>query len=380
MSKDNKEAKKAAKAAKKEEKKANKVPGEGLDQASKQSLIKSIVAVVCVGAVCLTTTTNIGKISEAKVAAAEKMYGGSSSASSEASDDTSSDFSDTSFDDTSADVSTDDTSADASTDDTSADASAADTGSDADAGASSSDSGSTASTPAANDSKPAANTGSAQKSKAEIIKLYNDATAKAASKVAKFEKERNTVEKKYEAGVALKAFKSLVYTFMGVGDSNKFTKSGSEMDKDNYYKYLQASKLTDADVVSATYTPSGANYTIVLKLKDGSSSVKGGKTIASNNTALDRSGLACGQDDKDYWDHKTAQNLMAAIDDVPGCASADISEKYSNATITAVVNASTGNLVSITGKFDFHCDINNVMGSSGVAEASSTVVMKDFKW
>lgn len=371
MSKDNKEAKKAAKAAKKEEKKAN---GGGLDQASKQSLIKSIVAVACVGAICLTTTANIGKVSEAKIAAAEKMYGGSSSASTDAGDDTSADAGDTSYVDTSADTGAADTSADASTD-TSTDA--ADTG--ADAGAASTDSGSTASTPANNNTSGNTAT-SGQKSKAEIIKLYNDATAKAASKVAKFEKERNTVEKKYEAGVALKAFKSLVYTFMGVGDSNKFTKSGSEMDKDNYYKYLQASKLTDADVVSATYTPSGANYTIVLKLKDGASSVKGGKTVSSNNTALDRSGLACGQDDKDYWDHKTAQNLMAAIDDVPGCASADIAEKYSNATITAVVNASTGNLVSITGKFDFHCDINNVMGSSGVAEASSTVIMKDFKW
>lgn len=370
MAKANKEAKKAAKAAKKEEKKAN---GGGLDQASKQSLIKSIVAVVCVGAICLTTTSNIGKISQAKIEAAEKMYGGSSST--DTADDTSADFSDTSsdvsYDDgTAADVPADDGTAA----DTSADTSA-DTGAATDAGTS---------TPAASDSssssKPAANAGSAQKSKAEIIKLYNDATAKAVSKVAKFEKERNTVEKKYEAGVALKAFKGLVYTFMGVGDDNKFTKAGAEMDKDNYHKYLQASKLTDADVVSATYTASGANYTIVLKLKDGASSVKGGQTVSSNNTALDRSGLACGQDDKDYWDHKTAQNLMAAIDDVPACSKADIDEKYTNATITAVVNASTGNLVSIKGTFDFHCDINNVMGSSGVAEASSTVIMKDFKW
>lgn len=368
MAKEKKEAKKAAKAAKKEEKKANKANRE-IDTEAQSTLIKSIVAVLCVVALCLTTMSNIGKIADAKIAAAEKMYGGNG-ASSESADDSSSDFGDTS-----SDVAAD--SGD-STDATAADDTTADTGDST--AADSSTSSSDASTPSDNSSKPAANAGSTQKSKAEIIKLYNDATAKAASKAVPFTKERNTVEKKYEAGVALKASKDIVYRFMGVGEKYKFSKAASEMNKENYFKYLQASKLTDADVTEATYTQSGANYTIVLKIKDGSSSVNGGKVVSSNNTPLDRSGLACGEHDKDYWDHKTAENVMSAIAEVPGCGSANINEKYSNAVITAVVNASTGNLVSITAKFDFHFDLDKVMGSSGVADSSSTIIMKDFKW
>jgi len=365
MSKEKKEAKKAAKAAKKAEKKANKT---GLDMESKNTLIKSIVAVVCVAALCLTTTSNIGKIAEAKVAAAEKMYGGNTETSDSA-DDTYSDYSDVSSDvatDGSTDVVADDGTVVAD------DATASDT--------STTGGDSTAATPAGDSGASKGTASAGQKTPAEIINMYNTATAKAASKAVPFTKERSTVEKNYDAGIALKASKDIVYKFMGVGDANKFSKAPGEMDKGSYHKYLQASKLTAADVTSATATTNGANTVIVLKIKDGSSTVKGGKVVSSNNAPLDRSGLACGDNDKDYWDHKTAENVMSAIDEVPGCSSANISEKYSNATITAVINTSTGNLVSITAKFDFHFDLDAVMGSSGTADSSSTVIMKDFKW
>ena len=173
--------------------------------------------------------------------------------------------------------------------------------------------------------------------------------------------------------------KSIVYKFMGVGDNNKFSKQVTSADADSYHKYFKASKLTASDVTGATCVKNGNNYTITLKIKNGSSTVKGGKVVSSNNSPLDRSGLACGNKDKDYWDHKTAENVMSAISEVPGCGSANISENYSNAVITAVVNASTGNLVSLNAKFNFRFELSSVMSSSGTAVASTVVNMTGFK-
>ena len=249
------------------------------------------------------------------------------------------------------------------------DASAGSSGTDTSSSAGTASTGSNKTTAAASSGIP---TGVAQ-----IVSYYNTATAKVAAKKAPFSKTRSTVEKSYEAGLPLKASKGLVNKFMGVGDDNKFTKSVTSADAESYHKYFQASKLTASDVTNATCTKSGNNYTITLNIKNGSSSVKNGKVVSSNNSPLDRSGLACGDKDKDYWDHKTAENVMSAISDVAG--SANISESYSNAVITAVVNATTGNLVSLTAKFDFKFELSNIMGSSGKSTASSTVSMTGFK-
>lgn len=370
MAKADKAAKKEEKAAKKAEKKANRV---GLDQETKNTIIKCAAILACVGIVSFSVSSGLGKIADAKVAGLNPDASAGESAGTEdagAADDAFAGFEDAGVD--VADVSEEDAAA--------ADAGAADTGA-ADTGAA--DTGSSSGSSSGTTSKGGTTGSSASsmpKTPAEIISYYNTATAKAAKAAVPFQKDRTTIEKKYEAGVALKAFKSLVYQFMGVGDANKFSKTVTAEDKDSYHKYFQASKLTTADVTNATCKQSGDNYLITINIKDGASSVKGGQVVNSNNAPLDRSGLACGDDDKDYWDHKPAQNIIAAIDDVPGAAKGDISERYSNAVINVVINSKTGNIVSLTAKFDFHMDLANVMGSSGVAEATSTVNMKDFKW
>ena len=356
MAKEDKKAKKAAKKEAKAAKKANKVS----DPEFNSSLVKCICAVACVAALCITSVANIGKISDAKIGAAEAM-GQPASESASADEGTV----DAGTDDTAAPV--DEGTVDAGTDDTAApaDEGTADAGTETPTEAGKSDNG-----------------GSASKtmSTAEVIKLYNSVTAKTFNAKVPFTKERNTTEDNYEAGLALKASKSIVFQFMGVGDANKFSKTVTKEDKDSYHKYFQASKLTAADVTSATCTEAGGKQTIVINIKDGASSVKGGQVVNSNNAPLDRAGLACGDNDKDYWDHKTAENVMSAIDDVPACKSANIAEKYTNAKITAVVDAKTGNLISLTAFFKFHFDLDDVMGSSGTADSSSTVIMKDFKW
>ena len=347
---------------KKKKAKKEKTP---MDLDSKKTLFKSFTALVCVIAVCITAVVNTGKMCDAAKKAAEQR----GSAATEAMGD------DTAVDGEapSDDAVVDEVPTDASGEEVPTDAAPAD---DASAGTAGTDTSSSAGTATSGNKTTAASSG-IPTGVAQIVSYYNTATAKVAAKKAPFSKSRTTVEKTYEAGLPLKASKGLVNKFMGVGDDNKFTKSVTSADADSYHKYFQASKLTASDVTNATCTKSGNNYTITLNIKNGSSSVKNGKVVSSNNSPLDRSGLACGDKDKDYWDHKTAENVMSAISDVAG--SANISESYSNAVITAVVNASTGNLVSLTAKFDFKFELSNIMGSSGKSTASSTISMTGFK-
>lgn len=360
------EASKKSKKSKKAKK--DKTP---MDLETKKTLCKSITAVACVIALCVSISSNTSKISESisKAAATGGAAGASDSVGENLGDDGS-------VSDVPVDGSVDETPADDNNAEVPTDAAAADDQT-ADANGSA--------TPSTGDSTTKANTNtnastgsSMPTGVSQIVSYYNTATAKVASKKAPFSKTRTTTEKSYDAGAVLKTFKSLVYKFMGVGDDNKFTKSVTSADAESYQKYFQASKLTANDIKSATCTKSGNNYTITLKLKDGSSSVSGGKVVSSNNSALDRSGLACGEKDKDYWDHKTAENVNSAIQDI--ATSANINESYSNATIVAVVNASNGNLVSLKASFDFKFEISKIMGSSANAQASTVVNMTGFKF
>lgn len=354
-----KKAKKAKKAKK------EKTP---MDIDSKKTLAKSITALVCVIEICITAVVNTGKICDAAKKAAEQRGGASATETAGDDIDNSGDSGEIPTDAT-GEVPTD-ANGEVPTDANGADVTNA-------AGVNSSTGGSTGGSASKTN---AANTGSSiPTGTAQIVSYYNTATAKVASKKAAFNKTRSTTEKSYDAGAALKASKDIVYKFMGVGDGNKFSKTVTSADAGSYHKYFKASKLSASDVTSATCVKNGNNYTITLKIKNGSSKVTGGKVVSSNNAPLDRSGLACGDKDKDYWDHKTAENVMSAISQVPLCGKANISESYSNAVITAVVNASTGNLVSLNAKFDFKFELSSVMGTSGTAVASSVVNMTGFK-
>lgn len=326
------------------------------------AIISSISAVVCVAIVAVSISICAGKIADNKVEVAEKYSAGAVSGE-VAGDDSSAD--------NSGDVVADDNTA--TDDNTVADDSTAADDTTADNGAQDS-----TDAPAGDDAQADADS-KAPSSVADILNVYNTATKKAVDKKVLFSKERVAVEKSYKAGVALKTFKSLVYQFMGVGEENKYTATVVKEDTvDSYHKFLQASKLTPADVKNATCVDNNGVYTITIQLKDGSSSVQGGKVKAAGGTALDKCGVSQGEGDKSYWDHKNAQNVYDAIDDV--AASANISESYSNAVVTATINAKTGNITGMTVKYDFKYEISNVMGSEGTATGASTVVFKDFKW
>lgn len=365
-----KEQKKAAKAEKKAEKKAK-----GGNPEVSSALIQGVAALLCVGIIAFGANSITNKVNQSNL----EIAGGGTAASDQAqqADGTVAPADDAAADDTAAPA--DDTVSDIKDDVAADDSSYVDDTTDDD---------SSSPAPVVNQDTPKTNvekkTQAPEKknlSAAEILNIYNSATKKAADKKVAFSKSRNTIEKKYEAGVALKTFKSLVYQFMGVGDANKFSKTVTAEDKDSYYKYFLASSLTQADLAAAPVCKDNGNsYTITLKLKDGSSAVTGGKVTQNSKTALDKSGIACGENDKDYWDHKTAQNIYAAIDDVPGCKSATIKERYSNAVVVMNVTKKDNTITSMKADFDFHVDIDGVMGSSGVAEAKSSLTMSGFKW
>ncbi len=369
-----KEQKKAMKADKKAEKKAK-----GGNPDVSAALIQCISALLCVGIIAMGASTITDKVNENKLEIAGKT--GTSSSQSAGTADVAGDTSvadDVVADDTVADVADDTSSADdVVADDTSAVVSDSST----DGSTSSSDSSASAIKPATIKTDSGKKDSSAKKSlsTADILNIYNSATKKAVDKKVGFSKTRTTVEKKYEAGLALKSFKSIVYKFMGVGDGNKFAKTVTSADADSYHKYFLASSLSAADIAGIKCDDKGSSYTITVALKDGSSAVTNGKVTQNSKTALDKSGVSCGEKDKDYWDHKTAENIYSAIAEVPGCSNASIKERYSGAVITMDVTKD-GKITSYTAKYSFHVDIDGVMGSSGVAEAASTVVMNNFKW
>lgn len=365
-----KEQKKAAKAEKKAEKKAK-----GSNPEVSSALIQGVAALLCVGIIAFGANSITDKVNKNNL----EIAGGGTAASDQAqqadgtvapADDAAADDTAAPADDTVSDIK-DDVAADDSSfvDETPADTSSSD---------------STASTPS-NSSKPAATQKTQAPAKknlsaADILNIYNSATKKAADKKVGFTKSRNTIEKKYEAGLTLDASKDIVFRFMGVGDKYKFSKTVTSADADSYSKYFLASSLTQADLAAAPVCKDNGNsYTITLKLKDGSSSVTDGKVTLDAKTPLNKSGIANGADDKDYWDHKTAQNIYAAIDDVPGCKSATIKERYSNAVVVMNVTKD-GKIISMKADFFFHVDIDKVLGSSGVAEAQTSLTMSNFKW
>ncbi len=356
-------SKKEEKKAKKAAKKANKKP---MDASVKSALISSICAVLCVAIVAISLSSGVQKIAEANIKIAENA-----SQSSEVSGDASTDES--TYGDTSVDAPVAD---EPTADDPSVDAPVADEPATPGETPTDAPSKGEAQTPTQGSSSSASK---APSSVADVLSYYNAATKKVVDKKVLFSKERSSVEKSYEAGLALNTFKGLVYQFMGVGEDNKYTHTVTAEDaKDSMHKYFLASKLTASDVKSAKCVDSNGTYTITIALKDGASSVEGGKVIKAGNTPLDKCGISAGENDKDYWDHKNAQNVYSAISSV--AEKANIKESYSNATVKAVINAKTGNLTSLTVSFDFKFDISNIMGSKGVATGKSTVVMKGFKW
>ncbi len=333
----------------------------------KNTLIKSITAVLCVVAICITMVSAVGTFADAKIEAAKTAGSASSSTVGDAE----------SSDDTVADdgAVTDDTVTDDST--ATEDATVADDAVTEDNAATED----ATQAPAADDKAPTdaakPQTNAAPKTVAEITDYYNNAVAKAVKAKVGFSKNRKTDNEQMDGSIGLQAMKSLVYQFMGIGADNEYNETVTK-GKWGDVAFLYNSKLTAADVTSATCTQSGANYVITLKLKNGSSAANQSNPTTAANTSLDKCGICVGTEDKGYFDHKTSSVIYDAI--AGTYAGADVKESYSNATVKATINASTGNIVSLVVEWNQSVTLSKLLGMSATATGISHVTYKDFKY
>lgn len=232
----------------------------------KETIIKSITAIICVVVLCITSSVAVGNYSDAIKEAAKLAPVATAGGSNAATDDTA----DVPSDDTTADVPSDDTAADVPADDTATDAPADDAGT---TDAATPDAGATdAAKPdaGATDKAPAALT------KADVIKLFNAETAKAAKGSYKITRGGKFV-KAIDVGSATSALNKIIHGvdenasldsvvggFIGV-KSQPMTgtvKAGKVDGIDAKYA-IKAMNLTEADVTS--FKVDGNKYTITIK-------------------------------------------------------------------------------------------------------------------
>lgn len=321
----------------------------------KHTIIKCVTAVLCVIAICITSSVGIGKICDAR-----KSTGNSNNTNSSSNSEPVTDVNGEPVTDVNGEPVTDPTAVDPTAVDP------------------------TATTAAGETTKANGNTTNSQQSgskmpssTADIINYYNTATAKVVSSKAGYNKTRVTDNENMEAPGVLRAFKSLVYKFMGIGAENKYTE---DVAKGNWgdRAYIFASKLTAADVSGAKCTASGSNYVITLNLKDGSSSANKSKPETQPTAALDKCGICVGTTDKGYYDHKTASVIYSAI--AGTYAGAVIEESYSKATVTATINSANGQMVSLKVEWNIAVKISEVLGATANATGTSHVNYTGFKF
>ena len=215
-------------------------------------------------------------------------------------------------------------------------------------------------------------------SQADILALYNDTVNDAYNKRVGYHKERITDNENLDAGVAFKTFKGLVYKFMGIGADNKYTMdvSKGQWADDEPHRYLRKSTLTAADLTGATCKQSGNNLVVTLNVKNGSTVGSANSTKAS--TPIDKCGICVGNEDKDYYDHKTGPVVYSAIGGT--FSKAVVNESYNNAKVVATIDAATGHLVSLKVEYNIKMTIDT--GSIGTANATGTthITYSKFKY
>lgn len=213
-------------------------------------------------------------------------------------------------------------------------------------------------------------------SKEQILANYNNAVNKVISSKAGFTKVRTTDLKKLEGGALMKnsAVKNAVSDFLGVG-SKTFTTSKGKSEN------ISKASLTLSDVKDATCSSKDGKYTYTITLKDGISSFN----PDSNSSPLDKTGLYVGLGDKSAYDHKTASNLAAAINNTDGASVKAVKENSTNSKCVAVVDIKSGKLQSLTISFDYSVSLTTIKYTflsinSANGSASTKVEFKDIKW
>ena len=202
--------------------------------------------------------------------------------------------------------------------------------------------------------------------KADIVKLYNSATAAASSSKPGYSKSVNTVLSNLNMGALAKigAVRGAVGDFLGEGSASSTVNKGSFDGKS-----LVKSTLKESDVTAATCTLSSDDkyYELTITVK--------------NETNPLKSSSALGRFTKDY---KDVDEIKAGLADV-GASVDSITVNTTKVTVKAKIEVSSNRLVSLEHNIKMNAVMNNVKYSiakvgKATAELETTAKYSNFKY
>ena len=203
-------------------------------------------------------------------------------------------------------------------------------------------------------------------SKADILKVFNDASAKVVSAKPGFSKKTNTTIPKLEMGALakIKVVRTTIGDFLGEGSSSKPVAKG----KSNSADYLKSS-LTAADITNATakLSADGKTYDITLTVKNETNPLKGKSAL--------------GRFTNDYKDAKEIKDGLIEA----GAEVETVTMKTTSVVIKATIDVATGQFKSLNYNIKQDATMTNVKYTiAKVAKATGTVVndvtFSDFKY
>lgn len=202
--------------------------------------------------------------------------------------------------------------------------------------------------------------------KSEIVALYNKAAATAASAKPGYSKTNVTALSNLKMGALAKIslVRETVGDFLGEGTTTSSVKKGSFNGTS-----LVKSSLKEADVVSATCTPSsdGKYYNIKITVKNETNPSKGGSALSRFT--------------KDFKDTKEIRDGLNEA----GAGVDGITLKTTSVVITAKIEAATNRFVSLEHRIKMSAVLTNVKYSiakvkQATSDLSTTVKYSSFKY
>jgi len=194
------------------------------------------------------------------------------------------------------------------------------------------------------------------KTKAEMVNLYNNLTAKVKAELPAFTKVMDTVVEKIDGGPEGERLLGLSIGGLGVrkeiGKKLGEGKKTSTAKKGQSNNFLLRSLLTDADVIQANCDVSGNTYTLTLQVANSTNPEKNGTAPLSRFT-------------HDYVSRTEAIYEIEHISIGPVKTSATISSltmTTRNVLIVARLDALTGRPISIKHSFGFDVRITDIYG------------------
>ncbi len=203
-------------------------------------------------------------------------------------------------------------------------------------------------------------------SKADIVKLYNGATATASKYKPAYKKSVNTTLSDFEMG-ALSRFdfiRGAIGSFLGEG---KMDSAVSKGDFDGSSLCLSTLKASDVSSASCSLSSDGKYYIVKITVKNETNPLKGSSAI--------------GRFTRDY---KDANEIKAGLEEV-GASVGKMTVKTSSVVIEAKISVDSGRFSSIKHSFRMSAEMENVKYSvvkvnKASAKLATTVTYSSFKY